>query len=124
MTGRTAILIMATPLIARRSTKPFDRDLGSPLDAAAAIRAGDISSVELATHVFDRIERFDAKVNAFVYQTRQEALTKARRIDAAVARKENLPPFAGVPIVVKEAFAVAGRPCTWGIPAFKNIVSA
>jgi amidase len=28
--------------------------------------------------------------------------------------------FHGVPVNVKESFAVAGRPCTWGIPAFKD----
>ena len=123
MTRRTAISVMTTPLLARGS-RTFDRDFGYALDAAAAIRAGDISSVELTTHVFGRIERFDAKVNAFVYQMRDEALAKARRIDAAVARKENLPPFAGVPIVVKEAFGVAGRPCTWGIPGLKNAIPA
>jgi amidase len=28
--------------------------------------------------------------------------------------------LAGVPVVVKESFGVAGRPCTWGIPALKH----
>ena len=35
-------------------------------------------------------------------------------MDQAIARGElHLGPFAGVPVVVKESFGVAGRPCTW-----------
>jgi amidase len=37
-----------------------------------------------------------------------------------VARKDKRLLFAGVPVVVKESFGVAGRPCTWGVPALKN----
>lgn len=44
----------------------------------------------------------------------------ARRADEAVARRDKRQPFAGVPVVVKESFGVAGRPCTWGVPALKN----
>lgn len=120
MTRRTAISVLAAPLVARGATTTFDPNLGSALDAAAAISARKISSVELTRHVFERIDRFQPKLNAFVYQMREEALASARRADEAVARKQKRPPFAGVPVVVKESFGVAGRPCTWGIPALKN----
>jgi len=98
----------------------FDPNFGSALDAAAAINARKISSVELTRHVFERIDKFQPKLNAFVYQMREEALVSARRADEVVARKDKRLPFAGVPVVVKESFGVAGRPCTWGVPALKN----
>ena len=98
----------------------FDPNFGSALEAAAAINARKISSVELTRHVFERIDKFQPKLNAFVYQMREEALVSARRADEAVARKDKRLPFAGVPVVVKESFGVAGRPCTWGVPALKN----
>jgi amidase len=120
MTRRTALSMLAAPLAARGATSTFDPNFGSLLDAAAAIRARKISSVTLTTHVFERIDRFQPKLNAFVYQMREEALASARRADEAVARKAKLAPFAGVPVVVKESFSVAGRPCTWGIPALKD----
>ncbi len=100
--------------------REFDPNFGSALEAAAAIRARNISSVELTRHVFERIDQFQPKLNAFVYQMREEALVSARRADEAVARKDKRLPFAGVPVVVKESFGVAGRPCTWGVPALKN----
>jgi aspartyl-tRNA(Asn)/glutamyl-tRNA(Gln) amidotransferase subunit A len=86
----------------------FDDNFGSALDAAAAIRARKISSVELTRHIFERIDRFQPKLNAFVYLMREEALAAARRVDEALARSQKLGPFAGVPVVVKESFAVAG----------------
>jgi amidase len=105
----------------RRVTQSFfDPDFGSALDAAAAISRRKIASVELTKHVFERIDKFQPKVNAFVYQMREEALAAARRADRAIARKEKRGPFTGVPVVVKESFGIAGRPCTWGIPALKG----
>ena len=121
MTRRDTLALLAAPLAAHGATsRSFDPNFGSALDAAAAIGARKISSVELTKHVFERIDKFQPKLNAFVYQMRDEALARARRADEAVARKEKRGPFAGVPVMVKESFAIAGRPCTWGIPALKD----
>src|SRR5262245_32158618 len=83
MTRRTAVSVLAAPLAARGATATFDPNFGSALDAAAAIRSGKISSVELTKHVFERIDKFQPKLNAFVYQMREEALASARRADEA-----------------------------------------
>ncbi|HYR90516.1 MAG TPA: amidase family protein [Terriglobia bacterium] len=98
----------------------FDPDFGSALDAAAAIRARKISSVELTKHTFRRIDAFQPRLNAYVYQLREEALAAARQADEAVARNTADGVFHGVPINIKESFGVIGQPCTWGISAFKN----
>jgi amidase len=98
----------------------FDSNFGSAIEAATAIRRRRVSSVELTKHVFERIEKFQPTLNAFVYQMLDEALARARRADRALARKEKPGPLAGVPVVVKESFGIAGRPCTWGIPALRD----
>jgi len=97
-----------------------DLDFASALDAAAAIRSKRISSVELAERMLARIERYNPKLDAFVYVTRERALMKARKADEAIARGEPLGVFEGVPFAIKESFAVKGEPDTWGIPEFKN----
>jgi amidase len=107
-------------LIESRS-KPHDLDFASALDAAAAIRRRRVSSVELVERVFERIERFDAKLNAFVYRMRDDALAQARKADRVQARRGSLGPLHGVPVHVKECFAIAGRPCTWGVEALRNV---
>jgi amidase len=98
------------------------RELGflSALQAAEAVRTKQISSLELTRHVFERIERYNPALNAFAYQLKDAALARAQKADDALARKESTGVFHGVPIQVKESFAVAGQPCTWGIPFLKD----
>lgn len=96
-------------------------DFASALQAAGAIRAKKISSAELTRHVFERIDRYNPALNAFVYQLRDEALAQAKKADEALAKGEATGAFHGVPIHVKESFAVRGQPSTWGIGAFKDV---
>ena len=100
--------------------KNFDSDFGSALEAAAAIRDRKISSVELTQHTIGRIDKFQPKLNAYVYQMREEALERARQADEEVAHNTARGVLHGVPINVKESFGVQGRPCTWGITVFKD----
>lgn len=102
------------------ATTGQDLDFVSALDAAAAIKAKKVSSVELTRRIFARIDKYNPKLNAFAYQMREQALAQARQADEAVARRESLGVFHGVPFAVKESFAVEGEPDTWGIPQFKN----
>lgn len=95
-------------------------EFASALEAAEAIRKKRISSLELTQQVFARIDKYNPKLNAFAYQLRDDALARAKQADQAQADGKSLGPLHGVPIHVKESFAVAGHPCTWGIPAFKD----
>ena len=97
-----------------------DLAFASALGAAEAIRKKQISSVELTQRMFARIDKYNPKLNVFAYQTREDALARAKQADEAQARGKSLGVLHGVPIHVKESFAVAGHPCTWGIPAFKG----
>jgi len=112
---------MDSPATAKSSRAiTSELDFASALTAAEAIRAKKVSSVELTQYVFDRVDRYNPAINAFCYQLRDEALAQAKKADDALAKGEATGAFHGVPIHVKESFAVAGRPCTWGIPAFKD----
>jgi amidase len=95
-------------------------DFASALDAAEAIRKRQISSFELTQLTFGRIDKYNPKLNAFTYQLREEALARAKQADQEMASKKSLGVLHGVPVHVKESFAVAGHPCTWGIPALKD----
>ena len=95
-------------------------DFASALAVAEAIRTKQISSVELTQHVFARIDHYNPALNAFCYQLRDDALAQAKKADEALAKGEARGAFHGVPIHVKESFGVAGQPCTWGIPGFKD----
>ena len=95
-------------------------EFASALDAAEAIRKKHISSFELTQQTFERIDKFNPQLNAFAYQLRrQDAFARARQADEAQAGGKSLGVLHGVPVHVKESFAVAGHPCTWGIPGLK-----
>jgi amidase len=95
-------------------------EFASAHEAAQAIRKKKVSSLELTRLTFDRIDRYNPKINAFAYLLREEALEQAKEADKALARRRKLGPFHGVPVHVKESFGVAGHPCTWGLEEFKK----
>jgi amidase len=88
-------------------------------DAAAAIAAREVSSLELTEAVLRRIEAVNQKLNAIVELRADQALEEAARADRAGAEG----PLHGVPITVKEAFNVAGLHTTWGNPEFTDYVA-
>ncbi len=96
----------------------------SATELAKKISDKQISSVELTQHFIERIERLDDAVNAVVVRTFDRALDDAAASDAAVAKGEALGPLHGVPMTIKESYVMQDTPSTWGIPAYKDNVSA
>ena len=95
-------------------------DFATALQAAEAIRTKKTSSFELTERMFARIDRYNSQLNVFAYQLREDALAQAKKADAALAQGKASGVFHGVPITVKESFAVAGHPCTWGFPPLRD----
>lgn len=117
----SASVYTATGTIPRAFSGPVkDLDFAPALEAAAAIKAKQVSSLELTRRMIARIDRYNPKLDAFVYLMRDQALAQAREADAALSRGDPVGPFHGVPICVKESFGVKGQPDTWGIPAFQG----
>lgn len=92
-------------------------------DLSAALRAKQVSAVELAQDAIGRIERYDDKVNAVCVRDFDRALQSARAADLAFSRGGR-EPLLGIPMTVKESFNVAGLPTTWGFVQHKNFVAA
>jgi amidase len=121
--GSGLALAGATLLPARAAgATAADLDFASALDAARAVRAGHVSSVELTTRMLDRIAQYNPKINAIVTLTADAALARARAADEARAKGEWWGPFHGVPCTVKDTFEVAGVATTAGSPSLKNHV--
>jgi aspartyl-tRNA(Asn)/glutamyl-tRNA(Gln) amidotransferase subunit A len=71
-----------------------------------------ISARELATDYLARIEKRNPELNAYLVLSPERALAQADRVDALVARKEPLPPLAGLPLAVKDVLSTRGVPTT------------
>ncbi|XKK61198.1 amidase [Streptomyces sp. ARC32] len=92
-------------------------------DLMAALRAGEVTSVQLTDEAITRIERDDKEVNAICVPDFDRARAAARDADRARARGEERP-LLGVPVTVKESYDVAGLPTTWGMPQYREYVPA
>jgi amidase len=89
----------------------------SALDIAAAIKAKQVSPLEVADLFLARIDQLEAELNAFAYQDPERVRSAASDATEAVARASDtaqLPPFHGVPLPIKNLVHVAGWPCTYG----------
>ncbi|MGP3775923.1 amidase [Streptomyces sp. SDT5-1] len=90
---------------------------------AAALRAREVTSVELTDEAIDRIERDDKTVNAVCVPDFERARDAARRADEARARGEDRP-LLGIPVTIKECYNVTGTTTTWGMPEHRDFVPA
>ncbi|MCP2241597.1 amidase [Lentzea aerocolonigenes] len=88
-----------------------------------ALRAGEVTSVELTDEAIARIEREDEVINAICVRDFDRARAAAREADRARARGVDRP-LLGVPVTVKECYNVAGLPTTWGMPQHRDHVPA
>jgi amidase len=84
------------------------------LEAAAAVRAKEVSPVELVEHALDRIAALDDGIGAFVTVTAESARAQARDAEAALARGDELPPLHGVPTAIKDLNLTKGVPTRLG----------
>ena len=105
---------------ARADTRPPGLAFASAVEAARALAERRISSVELTREVLDRVERYNPALNAYVNVLADSALARARAADAALARGERWGPLHGLPVAIKESFAIAGVPQTVGLPSLAD----
>lgn len=95
----------------------------SAVELAAAIRAKEISAVELLEHFLARVERLDPQINAVVVRDVERARAAARAADEALARGAAVGPLHGVPMTVKESYDVEGLVTTRGLERLANNVA-
>jgi len=89
-------------------TEASDAAWSTAADIAAAVAAGRTTAESVVAETFARIRARDPLLNAFTAVTEERASARARALDQARARRETLPPLAGVPFAVKNLFDVAG----------------
>jgi amidase len=93
------------------------------LEQAAAIRAGEVSPVELVIHYIERIHVLNSELGAFVTATPDLAVAEARKAaDRVRAGGDELPPLHGVPTAIKDLTRTAGVRTTFGSALFTDNV--
>jgi aspartyl-tRNA(Asn)/glutamyl-tRNA(Gln) amidotransferase subunit A len=78
------------------------------------LRAGEITAEAATAACLGRIEALDGRLGAWQHVAPEEALAAARAVDRLLAAGTDLGPLMGVPVAVKDIFAVEGMPTTAG----------
>jgi amidase len=92
-------------------------DLGpssSALELAAALRARELSAVELLDACLAAVDAANPTLNAVIWRNDAEARAAAEAADRRLAEPDGAPPFLGVPMPIKDLTPVAGWPVTYG----------
>lgn len=102
----------------RAQAAPRDALRVSATELARRIAGGDTTAEAALRLMADAAARANERTNAVVAERAAAALREAREWDERIASGAvDVPPFAGVPISIKECFAVAGMPHTSGLAA-------
>lgn len=103
----------STPHSPKGAEGQMPRDLPPTIkDAAAALRAGTVSSVQLTTEYLGRIASLNETLGAFVAVSGETALSAAEAADRELAHGVDHGPLHGIPLAVKDIISTSEAPTT------------
>src|SRR5246127_725419 len=82
--------------------------------ARSAVQQRKTTAVALAEAHYERIQKEDGQIGAFLTLSKERALEQADRIDRLAAEGKPLPPLAGVPVGIKDVMSTRGVRTTAG----------
>ncbi len=100
----------------------LDLAFASALEQASLIRRKEISPLELVELYLERIQRLNPSLASYVVVAEEQAIADAQVKTEQLVNTplEDLPPFFGVPISIKDLNPVAGLPCAFGVRLLKK----
>jgi aspartyl-tRNA(Asn)/glutamyl-tRNA(Gln) amidotransferase subunit A len=90
------------------STAALAAEPGGIAETAALIRRKKVSPLELTRDTLARLEKLNARLNAFIAVTAEAALRQARELEAEQMRGRFRSPLHGIPIGLKDLYDTAG----------------
>lgn len=81
-------------------------------DAAAALRAGDVTCVQLVEQAIEIGDATDHRVGSFLNRFNEQALAAAQAADAALTAGAGVGPLHGIPLGIKDIIATREAPAT------------
>lgn len=92
----------------------------SAVEIAKQIASQNISICDVLKFYLDRIEQFK-ELNCISALYSEEALDRAKALDQQLTQVDKLPPFFGVPVLVKDNLFIQGKPTSAGTIYFDDI---
>ena len=95
----------------------------SAAEQSLALKNKEVSAVELTTATINKIKEIDEKLGAFNSLTEDTALETAKKVDEKIAKGEELPLMAGIPLALKDNMNLIGSKTTASSKILENFVS-
>ena len=92
-------------------------------EQSKALKNKEISAVELTMAALERIKEVDEKLGAFNSLTEETAIATAKKVDEKIAKNEELPLLAGIPLALKDNMNLVGSKTTASSKILENFVS-
>ncbi|MDI6709660.1 MAG: Asp-tRNA(Asn)/Glu-tRNA(Gln) amidotransferase subunit GatA [Thermoanaerobacterales bacterium] len=86
------------------------------------LAAGKVSAVEICEAVYARIAAVEETIAAYLTLAREEALSRAREVDARIAAGEKPAPLAGIPVALKDNLCTKGLRTTCASKILYNFI--
>ena len=87
-----------------------------------ALKNKEFTVTELCQTTFERIEKINPKLNAFLTLNQEKALAKAKHLDQELSESQELSPLFGVTIAVKDNICTEGLRTTCGSKILENFI--
>lgn len=95
----------------------------SAVEQSKALKNKEVSAVELTQAAFERINSIEGKIGAFNSLTQETAVDTAKKVDEKIAKGEELPLLAGIPLALKDNMNLVGSKTTASSKILENFVS-
>jgi aspartyl-tRNA(Asn)/glutamyl-tRNA(Gln) amidotransferase subunit A len=91
--------------------------------ARTAIRERQVTATTLAERFYQKIEREDGDISAYLTLCKERAFAKAAEVDRLADRGDPLPALAGVPVGIKDVMMTKGVRTTAGSKILQNFIA-
>ena len=88
-----------------------------------ALLSKEISALELVQETYKQIENLDEKIGAYNSLTKEQAIETAKKVDEKIAKGEDIPIMAGIPLALKDNMNMIGSKTTASSKILENFVS-
>ena len=88
-----------------------------------ALLSKEISALELVQETYKQIENLDEKIGAYNSLTKEQAIETAKKVDEKIAKGEDIPLMAGIPLALKDNMNMIGSKTTASSKILENFVS-
>ena len=125
--GRRPAIDFAPPPASGRAPSERDPRPATPgplAQAAAAVRAGLVTSAQLVEDALLAVDKHDPELNAIAHLLAEEARAEARERDREAGTGRWRGPLHGIPVTVKDVIDVAGVPTRAGSAAYHDVPPA